>query len=154
VNDALVAIEDDPSGYLSIRGHISLIEGRPDEALADFERSRAMKELALNTKGVGETQADIALVHMRRGNVREAARMLRESVTILEDTKSYTFAIRVRKRLAQALLLSGHPLQAWNELNTAHDMAVRNHVYDQITPVMEMANRIAVGLGIKPKVDF
>jgi hypothetical protein len=39
---------------------------------------------------------------MRRGNVREAVRMLRESVTILED-KSYTFAIRVRKRLAQAL---------------------------------------------------
>jgi tetratricopeptide (TPR) repeat protein len=149
VNDALGAIENDLSGYLSIRGHISLIENKLDEALADCEQSKACKEAARNVKGAAETQADIALVHMRRGNVRTAVTLLREGVTVLEDQKSFTFAIRVRKRLAYALLRSGHPFQAWIELNIAHDMAVQNQVYDQITPTMEMANRLAMALGLK-----
>jgi hypothetical protein len=149
VNAALSAIEDNPSGYLSIRGHISLFESKLDEALADFEQAKHIKELAGDQGGVGEVQADIALVQMRRGNSRQAVRMLRDSVSILEHGKSVPFAIRVRKRLAYALLLSGQPFQAWKELNTARDMAVRYQIYDQITPTMEIANRLAVVLRLK-----
>ena len=149
VDHALCAIEDEPSGYLSIRGHISLMQGKPDQALVDFEQANALREAARNAKGIGETKADIALVHIRRGNLREAVKLLREGITLLEHAKSLTFAIRVRKRLAYALLKSGHPFQAWKELNTARNMAVRNQVYDQVTPTMEVANQLATILGLK-----
>jgi hypothetical protein len=85
------ALRRDPKG-----GHsLSLTEGKLDEALTDFEQARAVKEALHNEKGIGETRADIALVHIRRGNSREAVKLLRNSVTILENSDSLTFAIRV-----------------------------------------------------------
>lgn len=65
------------------------------------------------------------LVWLRPGQAREAARMLRDSVAVLEAANSTTFAVRVRKRLACALLMSGRPFQAWQELNTAYEIASR-----------------------------
>lgn len=147
VEDALRSIEDEPSGYLAIRGHIHLIQGKLAEALADFERAKALKEAAHDAKAAGEAKADIALVHMRCGNLREAVKLLRESVATLDDAKSTTFAIRARKRLAMALLRSGRPFHAWRELNTAYETAVKNQIYDQVTPTMEIANRVAVAFG-------
>jgi len=149
VEDALRSIEDEPSGYLAIRGHIHLIQGRLAEALVDFERARALREATRDAKAAGEAKADVALVHMRRGDLRKAVTLLRESIATLDDAKSTTFAIRVRKRLAMALLRSGHPLQAWRELNGAFETAVKNQIYDQVTPTMEIANRIAMVIGLK-----
>jgi tetratricopeptide (TPR) repeat protein len=154
VDDALAAVEDDSSGYLTIRGHISLREGKLDQALADFEQARSLKEAARDVKGFVENQADIALVHVRRGNAHAAVKQLRESVAILEGAKSFPFAIRVRKRLAYALLRSWRPFEAWKELNKAYDMAVRYQVYDQIAPTMERANRLAVLLRLKRAIEL
>ena len=151
VNDALASIEDDPSGYFSIRGHIRLMQGRPNEALSDFRETLSLKETANDDKAAAEAKADIGLAQMMLGNIREAVRLLREGVRGLESAKSPTFAIRAKKRLAQALLKSGHPFQAWRELNAAHEMAVKYQIYDQITPTMEFANRLTVMLGINDK---
>ncbi len=151
LSDALSSIEDDPSGYLSIRGHIRLMQGRPNDALSDFRKVMALKETAHDQKGIAEVKADIGLTEMRLGNTREAVRLLKESAIELDAAKSPTFAIRAKKRLAQAQLKSGHPFQAWCELNSAHDMAVRYQVFDQITSTMELANRVAVALGINGK---
>jgi tetratricopeptide (TPR) repeat protein len=147
VNDALRSIEDDPSGYFAIRGHIHLIQNRLDAALEDFRQASALRKAKHDAKAAAEADADIALVLMRRGEYREAVRILRESAAALEAEKSITFAIRVRKRLAAALLRSGHPFQAWGELDAAYQAAVENQVFDQITPTMEMANRLAAALG-------
>lgn len=147
VDEAIKAIEGDPSGFLAIRGHIRLAQGRIDQAQADFQEARSLKTSAGDDRGAAEAGADLALIHMRRGEWRNAVKLLREGAATLEAAGSATFAIRVRKRLAFALLKSWHPLAAWRELNTAHDMAQRHQVFDQITPTMEIMNRLAVALG-------
>jgi tetratricopeptide (TPR) repeat protein len=149
IEEALRATEDDPSGYLAIRGHIRLRQGRPDEALQDFQRVNTLKEAAGDARGIGEAKADIALVQMQRGSARQAVELLREGVAALEHAKSIPFAIRVRKRLALALLRSGHPFQAMRELSAAHESALTHQVYDQITPTMELVNRLTNILGLR-----
>jgi hypothetical protein len=99
-------------------------------------------------KGFGESLADVGLAHMRLGNLPLALKLLREGVTNLEDGGSPTFAIRAKKRLAQALLLSGHPIQAVRHLSAAHETALENHIYDQITPATNVAYRIAKAIRI------
>lgn len=148
IKEALRALKDEPSGYLSIRGHIHLMRGRPAEALADFEEVRRLREAAGDPKGVGESCADLGLVHMRLGNLPLALRLLREGVASLDAAGSHTFAVRAKKRLALALLRSGHPVLAIRELSAAHDRAVENQIYDQITPLMHVLHRIATATGI------
>lgn len=148
LEDALHSIQDEPSGYLAIRGHVRLMQGDARKALADFEEVRRLREAAGDVKGFGESLADVGLAHMRLGNLPLALKLLREGVTNLEDGGSPTFAIRAKKRLAQALLLSGHPIQAVRHLSAAHETALENHIYDQITPATNVAYRIAKAIRI------
>lgn len=148
VEDALHSVEDEPSGYLAIRGHIRLLQGDARKALADFEEVARLKEAAGDVKGLGESLADVGLAHMRLGNLSLAVKLLREGVTSLEDAESQTFAIRAKKRLAQALLLSGHPIQALRTLNAVHNTALENQIYDQMTPMTNAAYRIAKAIRI------
>ncbi len=149
VEDALRALQDEPSGYLAIRGHIRLMQGRPAEALVDFELVRRLRHAAGDLKGVAESSADLGYAHMRLGNRRLALGLLREGVAGLESAGSPTFAIRARKRLALALLQSGHPVLAVRELSDAYESAVSNQVFDQITPLMQAVYRVAAATGIR-----
>lgn len=151
IDDALSSIQDDPSGYLAIRGHIHLARDRLDEALADFEQVRESRQENGDVRAISEANADIALVHIRLGNNKDAIKLLRGSVAILEGAKSVTFALRARKRLAVALLKLVHPFQAWRQINTAYETAVKNQIYDQITPTMEIANWLAERLGLRTR---
>jgi tetratricopeptide (TPR) repeat protein len=146
VEDALRSIQDEPSGYLTIRGHIRLMQGNVRKALADFEEVMRLKEAAGDTKGLGESLADVGLAQLRRGNRSLAVRLLREGVVRLEGDGNPTFAVRAKKRLAQALFLSGHPIQAIRELSAVHEAALENQIYDQITATTDMAYRIATVL--------
>jgi tetratricopeptide (TPR) repeat protein len=148
VEDALRSIDENPSGYLAIRGHILLMQGCAGKALEDFERVRRLSEESGNEKRIGEALADLGLVHMRLGNIRLASKLLQEGTAYLDNAGSYTFAIRARKRLALVRLLSGHPFLAVRELCTAHDAAEQHQVFDQITPLMEKIHHIACDLGI------
>jgi tetratricopeptide (TPR) repeat protein len=148
LEDALRVIQDEPSGYIDIRGHIRLLQGRPEEALADFEEVRRLRDGAGDRKGAAEAAADLGLAHLRLGNRRLALRLLKDGTATLESAGSHTFAIRARKRLALAELRSGHPVLAVRELCTAYEAAVQHQVYDQITPLMETAHTIASAIGL------
>lgn len=148
LEDALRVIHDEPSGYIAIRGHIRLQQGRAREALTDFEEVRRLREAAGDQKGAAEAAADVGLAHLYLGNRRLALRLLKEGVGALEASGSRTFAIRARKRLALAQLKSGHPFIAVRELCTAYENAVEHQIYDQITPLMESAHKIAGALGL------
>jgi tetratricopeptide (TPR) repeat protein len=146
VESALRSIQDEPSGYLAIRGHIRLMQGEVRRALSDFEEVVRLKEAAGDVKALGESLADVGLAHMRSGKVSLAVRLLREGVTNLEDARSATFAIRAKKRLAQALFISGHPIQALRALSAVHETALENQIYDQVTVATDMAHRISTVL--------
>jgi tetratricopeptide (TPR) repeat protein len=148
LEDALRVIQDEPSGYIAIRGHIRLQQGRIGEALADFEEVRRLREVAGDAKGAAEAAADVGLAHLRLGHRRLALRLLKQGVATLEASGSHTFAIRARKRLALAQLKSGHPVLAVRELCTAYESAIEHQVYDQITPLMESAHKIASAIGL------
>lgn len=142
VEDVLHSIQGEPSGYLAIRGHIRLMQGDARKALADFEEVRRVKEAGGDVKGLGESLADIGLAQMRLGNLSLAVKLLREGVTSLEDAGNPTFAIRAKKCLGQALFLTGHPIQALRALNAVHEMALENQIYDQMTPMTDVAYRL------------
>ena len=124
------------------------MQGDARKALADFEEARRLKEAAGDVKGLGESLADIGLAQMRLGNLSLAVKLLREGITNLEVGGSPTFAIRAKKRLAQALFLSGHPIQALRALNAVHETALENQIYDQMTPMTNAAYRIAKAVRI------
>ena len=148
VEAALHVLRDEPSGYLAIRAHIRLMRGRSADALEDFEEVRRLKEAAGDARGLAEASGDLGFIHMRLGNLRLALKLLREGVAGLEAAGSITFTIRVKKRLAFALLRSGHPVLAIRELSAAHEQATAHQVYDQITPIMEAVHRIAKATGV------
>jgi tetratricopeptide (TPR) repeat protein len=147
IDDALKVIADNPSGYLAIRGHVHLMQGQLDDALADFERSKELKERGGDEGPVGEAEADIALVYMRRGELRKATALLREGLAKLERTGRLPFALRVKRRLAIALLKSGHPFQALDELEAAYELAMDKQIYDQVTKTVEIAHWLATKIG-------
>jgi tetratricopeptide (TPR) repeat protein len=147
VEDAIRSTEGDLSGYLAIRGHIFLIQGRSEMSLRDFEEVRRLKEAAKDSKGLGESLADLGLIHLRMGNVALAVRLLREGVANLEAAGSFPFAVRAKKRLAYALLRTGHPILAMRELSAAHETALENQIFDQISPTVDAVHRIATALG-------
>jgi hypothetical protein len=92
--------------------------------------------------GVGEAKADLALIKIKQFGFREARNLLLEGVSMLDAAGSFTFAIRARKRLALAHLMSGHPRDALTVLLAAHEIAEANQVYDQITPLMETLSNL------------
>jgi len=146
IGQALQAADDEPAGFLSIRGHIRFHQGRIENALEDFTKARELSERR-GPGAVAETDADLALVYLRQGDARKALRMLRESAAALENANRPNFAIRVRKRLAFALLKSGRPFQAWRELESAYEMASDRQVFDQITPTMELVHWLGRQIG-------
>jgi len=145
---ALSEISGDLSGYLAIRGHIYRELGRLQEALDDFEEVRRLREALGDDGSAGEALADLGLIHLMLRNRREALRLLKDGVQLLENSGSFTFAIRARKRLALAQLKMGRPHKALKELCTAYDMAQERHVYGQITPLMETIHELACRLGL------
>ena len=148
IETALQSIQDEPSGYLAIRGHIRLMQGSAALALTDFEEVRRLKRTAGDDKGVAEALADIGLARIRMGDPVSAVKFLRDGIAGLEAAGSSTFAVRAKKRLAQALLWSGHPILALRELSVAHETALQNQIYDQVTPATAASHKIAMALGI------
>ena len=54
LEDALHSIEDEPSGYLAIRGHVRLLMGDARKALADFEEVRRLRVVGGDLKSLGQ----------------------------------------------------------------------------------------------------
>jgi tetratricopeptide (TPR) repeat protein len=142
IDEALATLQGERAGYLAIRGHIHLAQGKPRKALADFVAVREEKEAAGDAGGAGEALGDIGLVELRLGHVLKARRLLEEGAARLDAAGSVTFALRVRKRLAQAYLLSGHPMRALRQLADVHARAERDQIFDQISPATAFAHRM------------
>jgi len=148
VDEAMAAIAGDPSGFLSIHGHIRLEQGALADARADFERMKSLRIKCGDAGGIGEALADLGLVEAKLGNLREARRLFRQGMEMQEAAGRIPFAIMAQKRLAKAYLRSGHPILALNELCAAYDKAQEHQIFGQITPLMESAHELACRLGI------
>lgn len=88
---------------------------------------------------------------MRLGDHREACALLQDGVEQLQQAGSMPFAIRARKRLAEAYLRAWRPYSAFRELCTAYDMAEEYKVYGQITPLMEHVHEWGYRLRVWPR---
>jgi tetratricopeptide (TPR) repeat protein len=142
VEAALSTESGDVSGHLAVRGHIHFRLGRLRDASRDFQEMLRLREQRGDLGGVGEAKADLALIKIKQFGFREARNLLLEGVSMLDAAGSFTFAIRARKRLALAHLMSGHPRDALTVLLAAHEIAEANQVYDQITPLMETLSNL------------
>jgi tetratricopeptide (TPR) repeat protein len=147
VEKALKNISGDTSGYLAIQGHIYLQLGRAPDALKTFQEVHRLRKARGDNGGIGEALADLGLIHLKLGNLRQARSLLTEGTRLLEEAGNFTFAIRARKRLSFSLLTTGHPVEALKELRSVFDSAQEHKVYGQITPLMETINKLASALG-------
>ena len=139
-----VTLRDQESdGGLAIRGSINWQLGRPDAAIADYERMVTLKEDAGATaRDIGWAKAELgfALVHSRSTRSR-GMNLLEEGVSSFTG-KPDGFFIRAKRKLALGYLKTGSPRRALAELVEAHDLAANASLYDQIGKVEHAAKLV------------
>ncbi len=126
------------------------MQARLNEALADFEHMRALREQSGNPGAIGEALSDMGAIEMALGRFRPAATLLQEGAALLKEAGNHLFAIRAQMRLALSYLRAGHPTRALKELLDAYDTAQEHQIYAQITPLMELTHDLARRLGVWP----
>lgn len=120
------------SAFYSVRGQILSRMGRASEAVRDLERMLAIRVSRQEEEHrIGEALANLGYAHLCQGNPWKGRDLLEKGVGLLEKGGHPGFLVRARKKLALALLETGHPIRARRELLKVRRIVLENRLYDQ-----------------------
>lgn len=129
------------SGKLALRGSVYKALGRNSDAIADYERTLALRLGAedASQQEIGDAMSELGFALVFAGRIRRGLAMMEEGVARLEGGASSGFLVRAKRKLGRAYLVAAAPFRALETLAEAHEIATQYDFLDQVGQIDRLA---------------
>lgn len=122
------------TNLLAIRGSVYRKMGSIGAAVKDYEEVLHRRQsMGASDSAIGEALSELGYGYLFQLRFWRGRALIEEGVRILGASSMRPgFFIRAKRKLAVAYALTGHPLQARDELIVARNLARKHEIFDQI----------------------
>lgn len=125
--------EDLLGNTLSVRAAIYRAVGELGHAVRDYEEVLHRREQAVAGPGsMGVAFSNLGYAYVLQGRLWKGRSFLEEGVKLLSENFRTGFLARAKRKLAVAYLLTGRPVQAYEEMAEAQRIAQEHGAFDQM----------------------
>ena len=134
LNRSISRSGQNPTNLLAIRGSVYRKMGSIWAAVKDYEEVLHRRQsMGASDSAIGEAFSELGYGYLFQLRFWRGRALLEEGVRILSASSMRPgFLVRAKRKLAVAYTLTGHPLQARDELIVARNLARKHGIFDQI----------------------